>query len=130
MSKCTCEYPYYWNGTYCNLKSSYLQICTIELGCDETKQLNCSKKGDLVYRCECDYTRFWSKRDNKCITKYLNGTNCNMTEECRTDLGLKCGLVSGFKHCKCDSNFYWDGNQCCKLILLKEYLIQFFLIIN
>ena len=105
-------------------KKSYLQTCSIELGCDETRSLNCSITGDLLYICDCLNGSYWSSSLNNCTTKKLNSLPCSSSNECRTDLGLDCTS----SQCQCSSLFYWDSTQCgiiYPLINSSNFLFNF-----
>lgn len=116
-SICTCVHPNFWDGNKCSIKGSYLDDCSFELGCNEAKLLNCSITGDLINRCDCDQTRYWSSKLGSCTERYLNGIDCENDNQCRTDFNLKCLQVHDSKKCMCSSDFYWNLTLCGKIKL-------------
>ena len=129
---CTCPYPQYWNGTICATLSSYGDACSINNGCDQVQNLQCSFTNQTLFVCLCPTYYFWSTEQTKCLGQYLGTKACNTTNECRVDLGLYCDTASTYK-CACNSTYYWDttqllcGNFCRKEIEL--YINKFYLLL-
>ena len=93
--------------------SSYLSICAIQAGCDQTTHLICSLTTDNVYICLCPAYFYWSFTLLTCQVQLTGGDACALTTDCRGDLGLYCDtLVTNT--CVCTATFYWTGLTCSK----------------
>ena len=91
---CQCAAESYWNGTMCQVKSTYNQVCTKESQCLTSQLLYC----DLTQKkCTCDsYYRFWDQ--SSCFPKRTINERCNVILECRSwentiCLNSKCKII-------------------------------------
>jgi hypothetical protein len=92
---CKCAPESYWNGTMCQVKSTYNQVCTKESHCLTSQFLYC----DLTQKkCSCDsYYRYWDQ--SSCFPKRTLNDPCNVVSECRSwentiCLNSKCKILS------------------------------------
>jgi hypothetical protein len=90
--------------------STYGEACSINNGCDQTQNLQCSVTNQTLYVCLCSTYFFWSTAQTKCLAQYLVNKPCNNSNECRNDLGLYCN-TTGLDTCVCNSTHYWDTLQ-------------------
>ena len=73
--------------------------------CSTQKNLYCSSTGDTAGRCSCNPTYYYDTVSSSCIVKKTNDAACTVSNECRSDLGLRCG---GASLCACATGYYWS----------------------
>ena len=123
---CTCSDPdvYFWNGTYCCKKFSYLSInltfnifcffkanvqsingsCSINAGCKPFQNLFCNASEQFPNTCQCLPYNYWSVSSQTCVAQKSNGDLCSALNECLSFSGLFCSTT-----CQCKSNYYWSS---------------------
>jgi len=108
---CKCAPESYWNGTMCQVKSTYNQVCTKDSQCLTSQLLYC----DLTQKkCICDsYNRFWD--ESSCFPKRTINERCNVVSECRSWENTIC------LNSKCKILLLFYKNQSKRLILKNIY---------